>query len=66
VVNGWNDVLFDPYAELGDLNVSSPHTMKSKDEHTAFVEGRDIEEGMDGDKIAVSAKWFQLPSFSEK
>ena len=50
---------------LGTMNVNSPHTVKSKDEHKAFVEGRNVKEGMDGDKIAVSAKWFQLPSFSE-
>jgi hypothetical protein len=66
LANRWSGGLFDPYADLGDMNVNSPHAVKSKDEHKAFVKGRNVKEGMDGDKIAASAKWFQLPSFPSK
>jgi len=58
--------LFDPYDDLEEMNVNSPHTVKSKDEHMAFVKGRNLKAGMDGDKIAASAKWFQHPPFPQK
>jgi len=66
MANRWSGGLFDPYNDLGEMNVNSPHTVKSKDEHKAFVKGRNVKEGMDGDKIAASAKWFQLPPFPPK
>lgn len=66
MANRWSGGLFDPYADLGDMDVNSPHTVKSKDEYAVFVMGRTVKEGMDGDKIAANAKWFQNPSFPSK
>jgi hypothetical protein len=66
MATGYSGGLFDLFADLGDMNVNSSQTVKSKDEYKVFMKGGNIKEGMDGDKITANVKWFQHPSFPPK